>query len=115
MSHLWIVEVDSGIAEAQHPPFAETLNVLAADIDWVLLEADTLGEVERVCQGYRWSVKGHPRAGKYTDLGGDVVYIDDDGDKVADALAVLKTLDVEIDEYAEEYADDVLANLQRVF
>lgn len=118
MSHsckLWIVEVDEGLAEAEHPPFAETLNVLAADISWVLVEADTMGEVERVCQGYLWRVKGYPKAGKYTDLGGQEVYIDDSGNVVVDALEVLKSLDVEIDDYAELYADDILANQNRVW
>ena len=111
----FLVVINDGVGEAECPPLGDTLNVLAADTDWVLVSADTLGEVERACDGYHWHVIYHPKAGKYIDLGGDEVYVDLSGYQVADAVAVLESLDVEIDDYAKLYGDDILGNMNRVF
>jgi len=114
-AHLYVVQfrgpdVPSPATSPEIPDDA----VIVADTHFSVVEA-TASQVEQWISGFPyWKNAGHPSDGKWIGAGGDEVYIAN-GQVVQDPLDVLRALNVAIDDYAREYYDDILENLNRVF
>lgn len=105
---VWVVTART---ETEWPDLGKAFEVLAADTEWCLLRG-LYGDIDRKIAGYAHLRIAVPKAGKWIDLGGQEIYLDDDLDVVEDAAAVLKSLNVELD---GDDPDDQLRRMDRVF
>ena len=117
-TRLWVIAFDSDnpdvIPDAgTTPDFSGLTEVVAADMHFVIVN-DTYAHCEQLVDGYPyWRIASQPKAGRWTDAGGDVIYIDDSAQVVADATAVLGSLSRSPEDGADP--DDVLDQLGRTF
>lgn len=116
---LWVVEfIGNDVPSVRTSPDlheARGLEVIVADTHFVVVSGSH-SDVENAIRDYPyWRNNGHPKAGRWIGAGGDETYIDDNCNVVNDGVAVLRSLGVEIDDYTETYADDVLEQMQRQF
>ncbi len=90
MKKLWIVEYTSGghgeaeamDVEAPSPQFEEhhQVDCLAMDVTWALYEGE-YDVLDAMCDRTPgWKVIGHPEAGKFVDLGGAEVYVNENSE-----------------------------------
>jgi hypothetical protein len=99
--------------------------ILVSDTDWMLVNA-TFEQASKYA-ALQFSKPMPAKAGSFMDAGGAVVYIDDDGRQVNNAVDVLRSLadngDADAREFFEsytedaygDYADEILAIMGRAF
>jgi hypothetical protein len=58
------------------PEIEDVREIIASDVDWLLVRSYDLGTLERIVSRYPgWTLSGQPANGKFVDIGGDEVEV----------------------------------------
>lgn len=56
----------------------EVREIVASDVDWLLVRSYDLGTLERIADRYPgWTLSGHPADGEFVDIGGAEIRVRD--------------------------------------
>jgi len=116
MTHIYVVEFTG--PDVPTPPTTPDLSkfeIIVAETHFCIIQGNH-SEIENELRNFPyWRNAGHPKAGQWIGAGGDETFIDANGNIVETAFDVVKTLDVDMDEYTEESAEDILEQMSLVF